>query len=284
MKAVRCSQCGGAVGAGVGEPAPKCMFCGSAAVEPFEAELVQPEQAIPFVLEGSEVDARFRAWASEGWFTPSELKDASLHLRRLMVPAWVFRGFLEVHWSGQARARSASGYRPVTGRFDLTLHQLLVPASRTLLQGELDALGTWDEDELAPFDAEANEVPFEVSELSAEGAQARGRRAAIAMARAEAEAQCDRAVRVAPVVGGLRGEPVWLPLWIGTFEHDETAHRVLVHGVTGVLVGHRPSNLSAYLWMAVKIVAYGAGVAALLGVVAMLAYGLLMALGVALQG
>ncbi|MEM6930673.1 MAG: hypothetical protein AAF602_27315, partial [Myxococcota bacterium] len=101
-----------------GRDLPACLFCGADAADlvAVDAELDPPVGAGPF--ERSEADAHdaFEAFATSSFFYPSDLRQAELALRPLLVPAWSFSGEVETHYTGLVQAATASGKRPVAGR------------------------------------------------------------------------------------------------------------------------------------------------------------------------
>lgn len=265
MDAVRCAGCGGTVVAAPGARLPACLFCGETALAPVDAlaGIEPPEGALPFAVSDADVAASFARFAKSSIWYPSDLRSASLTLRRLLLPAWAWSGRCESHWTGLVSASTASGKRPVAGRDTLAFAQILVPASSAVRLAELGRLGSFDESSLAPFDPSASADPFEVGQLTRSAA------------RAAAEAEMGRrhgevirrdhgllALRQSALVEGLSGRPVLVPIYIGAYRYRDQLYRVLVHGQTGKLVGDAPIS---WWKVAAAIAAVALFVAALFG-------------------
>lgn len=240
-KAVVCRGCGGAVASKPGASMPRCLFCGADALEPFEPEAVeQPEGWVPFAVDDPAAQAAFRKFAGSSFWYPGDLRNARLELRRLLLPAWSWSGRLETHWTGLAAAGSASGKRPVGGAEVARFEQVLVPASKSLRQVELRALGAYDEAAMRAWSDEPD-APREVSELTRTVARGRAvdemterHRAALA------KSQGVSRLRASSVDSELAGRPVCVPVWIGAYRYGDRVYRVLVNGQSGELHGEAP--------------------------------------------
>jgi hypothetical protein len=245
LAAICCRACGGTVRAVPGEPLPSCLFCGGAAadlvpVDPPEG-IEPPVGAIPFAVGEDDARAAFARFATSSFWYPSDLRSASLGLRRLLLPAWAWSGAVETHWTGLVQAHTRSGKRPVAGSETARMAQVLVPASRTLRLAELTALGRYDEGALGPFDAEGADVPIELSELTRSAARSRAHDEMLVRHRDAIERRDDLVrIRASSVTDDLVGRPVLVPVWIGAYRYGERSYRILVNGQTGRLVGAAP--------------------------------------------
>lgn len=252
MQAVQCDGCGGSIAVVIGKPDPTCLFCGSTALVPVDPdrEIEHPTEAAPFDVPKSKADGAFRAFARSSFFYPPAIRDASLQLRPLLVPAWKWSGSLETYFTGLKRAATKSGKAPVSGTRHLNFQQVVVPASATLTQAEMNGLGVWDEAKLQHFEEAASQVPWELAELSREAA----REAALSeMERLARDTIANEASLIKTLTSGiphdLDGRPVLLPVWIGAYRHKDVAYRVLVNGQTGELHGEAP-----YDWLRILMV------------------------------
>lgn len=272
MKAIQCDGCGGAVGVVIGKPDPACLFCGSTALVPLDPdrEIEHPQASISFVIEQEIADKAFRTFARSSYFYPPAIRSASLHLRPLLVPAWRWSGSMETYYTGLKRAATRSGKAPVAGALRLVFNQIVVPASKTLSQAEVNGLGRWEEEAMQPFTEETSEVPWEIAEVSREAA----RNAAIR----EMERRGERMITsqeglIKTLTSGIphdiEGEPVLLPVWIGAYRHKDISYRVLVNGQTGKLYGKAPTD-----WLRVAAAAFA--VLVLVGLVLGVCGGLMM--------
>jgi hypothetical protein len=255
MIAVQCESCGGAIGVKVGKPEPTCLFCGSTALvarDP-DADVEQPQHWLGFETDAETAREAFRGFAASSFWYPGAIRNASVELRRLLLPAWSWSGHLEVHWTGLVRAATKSGKRPVSGRDGEYWRRVLIPASATLSVKELTGLGAYDEQKLQPWMDGASSDPVELSELTRSAAEAK---AVAEMERRHTKALSDAndlvKVRVATVPDQMEGHPVLVPVWIGVYRHKDVPYRVLVNGQTGEIVGEAPIS-----WMKVALVTLG---------------------------
>ena len=267
LAAVCCRSCGGTVRTVPGQAMPSCLFCGGAAADLVPAEppegIEPPVGAIPFAVAEADARAAFARFATSSFWYPSDLRSATLALRRLLLPAWAWSGSVETHWTGLVKAHTRSGKRPVAGSETTRMDQVLVPASRTLRLPELTALGPYDEGALAAFDPEQAEVPIELSELTRSAARGRAHEEMLARHRAAIERGQDLVhIRASSVTDGMEGRPVLVPVWIGAYRYGDRTYRILVNGQTGRLVGDAP-----FSWL--KVAAVVGAVLALLSALAL---------------
>ena len=276
LEAVRCTSCGGAVAVRAGTPMPVCLFCGGEASDlvPYEPpEGIEPPQgAIPFAVDDATAREAFRTFARSSFWYPRDLRNARLELRHLLLPAWAWSGEVETHWTGLVRASTRSGKRPVAGAENRRFEQVLVPASQSLTLAELGALGAFDEDALAPFEPADAADPYEVSEVTRSAARARAQdemskrhRATIVSARSLVKCSA------ASVCTELDGRPVLVPVYIGAYRYGDGLYRVLVNGQSGAFHGTAPIS---WWRVAFVVLAVGAAVAALLGLLMVCSGGL----------
>lgn len=267
MSAIQCPACGGSVVAAAGEELASCLFCGNqvelVAVE-LGDEVEPPEGALPFVTTADEARTSFQTFARSSFWYPGDLRDASLELRRLLLPAWAFSGDIETHWTGLVRAPgTANGKRPVGGSERTHLDQVLIPASQALTLAELGKLGAYDEAALAPFSPAEAEDPFEVGEMTrSAGREAAGGEMLRRHVDAIMKAQGLVKIHGSHLVLALSGRPVLVPVYIGAYRYGDRIYRVLVNGQTGTFIGDAPTS-----WY--KVAAVVLGVLAVLGFLAM---------------
>ena len=244
VHAVRCKGCGGTVAMTPGQTLPSCLFCGSdaAQLQPYDAEDVEPPEGfLPFEVDETAADSAFREFCSGSFWYPGDLRNSTLSLRPLLLPAWAWSGRLETHWAGLVSAHSPSGKRPVSGVDDCEFSQILIPASTSLRLQELSALGAYDESGLTFSGLDDLPSPHEISQMTRSAAQAQ----------AEQEMERRHAQSLRSSVGAvelntscvsleLSGRPVLLPVWIGAFRYGDRTYRILVNGQSAVLYGKAP--------------------------------------------
>ena len=238
---VQCNSCGGAVVYNARDEVASCIFCGSVSldIEDSESER-EPDGALLVEFEKDAADIEYRNWAKSSWWYPKELRNLSVELQILYVPAWRFQGEVESRWAGLVSAVSPSGKRPVSG-VDFANLERMVPASQGLTLDELDKLQPWHEDKSAKWDANDNARPFELPALSEIGARERIHDLMGGTHQAYISKQHSlRSIRSTSRVTDADVKLFMLPVWIGAFRYREKPWRFVVNAQTGEVVGNPP--------------------------------------------
>jgi len=246
LQAVTCRGCGGAVVMEVGAEHPQCLFCGARALEQTELpETVEPpKQFLPFAQTEDDADTAFRTFARSSIWYPSDIRQARLELRPLLLPAWLWSGEVEGHYVGLVRAASSSGKRPVSGVGTESLTGVLVPSSTAISRTELSAISPFDASAATAFDVLDATAPFELGTLTRSAATHAAMREMenIIVGQIAAETRTSK-VRVSCLYSELEGEPVLLPVYVGTYRRGEKFFRVVINGQSGELTGHAPYSI-----------------------------------------
>ena len=251
LKAIQCEDCGGSVAFPEDKTLPECPFCGSTKQipKPLDRQIKPPSFWLPFETTQQDADDAFRAFAKSSFWYPKDIRNASLELQTLLLPAWVWNGHIETHYNGQVRAHSPSGYRPVSGLDSMNLHQVWVPASKALTLAEIN--------QLAPFPTEGSQplketpiIPFEVGELTERIALYEAKRVMEATHRNQIlSTEGLRELHTSSIFQDMRGEPSLIPVYIGVYRRKDTFYRVLVNGTTGKLIGEAPLD-----WVKISLI------------------------------
>jgi hypothetical protein len=247
LTAIHCAACGGTVRLAAGTSVPKCMFCGADASDLAPAEepegIEQPEGALPFQVDEAAAREAFLDFAGSSRWYPNDLSQARVEMRALWFPAWAWSGHVETHWTGLVSAATASGKRPTAGEESVSVPQVLVPSSSALKRHELQQLGPFAEEHLAPV-PDDHQVAIELSELTRSMARTQAH-AAMCQRHASGITASHGLSKIKPssLVTELVGRPVLLPVWIGAYRYRNTPYRILVHGQTGNLVGDAPISI-----------------------------------------
>ena len=257
---IQCDACGGSVVYDAEREAARCLFCGSTAVSPADLHepVPRPDVAIPFEVSEHRAQAAFRRWATSSWWYPKALRELTVELSAVMLPAWRFDADVETHWAGLRSAATRSGVRPYSG-VDTRTARALVPASMGIAEGELAALGHFDERTTTDFDASASAVPFEMPALSEVGALpiARQRMSAEhreAIAQREHLQRCRSSSKIDPTDARL----LMLPVFIGSFRYRDLPWRFVINAQTGQITGRPPLDRLKIALVTLAIVAVAA--------------------------
>ena len=245
IQAVQCQSCGGSVAAKPGVRIPKCLFCGADALVDIDTPegIESPVAFLPFVVASDAANEHFATFAGSSFWYPNDLRNAKLELQKLQLPAWAWSGSLESHWTGLAKGRSASGKRPVGGAETLVFTQVLVPASQSLRQAELSALGAYNEEDMTPVSEDGLDAPRELSEVTRSVARQKAQgEMRLRHQRALKKKHSPLSLQLASVVSDLDGKPVLVPVWIGAYRYGDKVYRFLVNGQTGTFIGDAPTS------------------------------------------
>ena len=242
LLALMCSSCGGGI---IGEPGQIqaiCPFCGSEQTESkaLQDQIEFPKQYYAFVQSEQEADVSYRKFAKSKFWAPKEITSASLELKKLYLPAWIWQGKIESHYAGLISAMTRSGKRPVSGSETDFLEQNLVPASQALRSNELNAIRPFEGTPIE-FDPTTNHIPFEIAQLTREFAKTKAQD--IMQDRHIGIIRSSRSIsdlHVSSIYHDVEGHPFFLPIYIGVYRYKETPYRVLINGINGNLVGTSP--------------------------------------------
>ena len=242
IQAITCRACGGAVAHRAGEPLPRCLFCDSEALVPKEVPQIEsPEVWIPFELTESDAVEVFQRWVRDSFWAPSDLKNASVELHQLMLPAWAWDGQMEAHWAALVPAMTRSGKRPVSGVDSAEFSGVLVPSSTALSRSELAALSPFRMGTAQNLAEAPAELSFEIGGLSRKGARADALNQ-MRQLHSQAIQRAVNAVRInlSTLAHEMSGKPLLLPIYIGAFRRKDKIYRVVINGQTGSRTGTMP--------------------------------------------
>ena len=240
---LRCEACGGAVVWDAARSSAACLFCATPALRVVPESPPTPAQQLPHAVAEARAAEAFRAWAARSWFRPRELRDASVSLQPMLLPAWRIHARLETHWAGLRRARTRSRRSPVAGVEAIELTHV-IPASSGISGPELVGLLPFDETQAEAWAGSAARregLAWELPALT--------RRGALARARVELCARHRRRIvgergLLSANVGALIEERdvslVMLPIYIGSFRFRDRPWRFLINAQSGKVVGDAP--------------------------------------------
>lgn len=244
LQAVSCQGCGGAVAMPAGAPQPRCLFCGSEAVVSIPTEDIElPGTFLPFEVDQAGAQDKFRDKAQASIWYPGDLRDASLELDQLLLPAWVWAGQVETHWAALVRASTRSGKRPRTGADTKRVSGVLVPSSSAISRAELDAIAPFTGKNSFVFRAEQAVAPFELGKLTRTAARQAACDALAEQHRAELSSANSAVVfSGSHLFRDLEGQPLLLPVYVGAYRRRGKLYRVVLNGQSGAITGEFPKS------------------------------------------
>jgi DNA-directed RNA polymerase subunit RPC12/RpoP len=294
QRALRCRECGATIALDAAATAADCVFCGSAAVLPQEANrnLLRPESVIPLAVCRDTASRGFRRWLERLWFRPGALK----RLERfdavgVYVPYWTFDARVHSEWSADAghyyyvtrvvpvrvggrtvmRPQQVRQVRwvPAWGRRDDAYDDLLIHASRGLSEPLVKRLGGFDTGALVPYRPEyLAGWRAEEYQLDLEDAWKEARRTIEELQRqrcaGDVPGDTQRRLAVHTDIREVRFKHVLLPIWSLRYEFRGRPYAVLIHGQTGRVVGKAPFSFAKIALALVAALAFAAVAAWLL--------------------
>ncbi len=244
LQAVSCQGCGGAVAMPAGAPHPRCLFCGSEAVVLMPTEGIElPGTFLPFEVDQAGAQAKFRDKAQASIWYPGDLRDATLELDPLLLPAWIWSGQVETHWAALVRGSTRSGKRPRTGSDTKRVRGVLVPSSSAISRAELDSIAPFSGANSFMFRADQAVAPFELGKLTRTAARKAACDALAQQHRAElASANATVSFSGSHLFRELEGQPLLLPVYVGAYRRRGKLHRVVINGQSGAITGEFPKS------------------------------------------
>ncbi len=289
IRTTSCPSCGAQVEFDGVTYAKECPFCATPVViDTGTQRHIKPQAVLPFVLTEDQARSEMVKWMGSLWFAPSALVEYARKGRALSgvyVPFWTFDADTRSAYSGQRgehyyETRSVTvnvnGRRetrqeqvqktrwyPASGRVARSFDDVLVMASKSLLQRLGNELTPWDLGALEPY------APEYLAGFSAEGYTI-----TLADGHADARAAMNGVIQqdVARDIGGdvqriddidtdfddETFKHVLLPVWMAAYKYNGRSFRFLVNGQTGEVQGERPYSIWKIAFAVLLVLMLGA--------------------------
>ncbi|MBI3097352.1 MAG: hypothetical protein HYY93_03770 [Planctomycetes bacterium] len=248
-----CRQCGATTAFDAAAQGLKCAFCGSVSIEALGQGKwsLPPSGLLPFKIDAGHAQGAFRTWLGQGFWRPGDLASMSSvnQIRQLFLPVWCFSGDTHTYWCADSN-RTPPGARadwcPKSGEHSGAYEGLLVPATASLSDGELEAIGDFSFAELQPY------APAAVKEIAVEPpsvSRKRARRSAQKTFEALEASACERLVpgsarnvHVNVMVTKTVSTLILAPIWIFAYTYKGKVFRFVMNGQTGQSTGQAPTS------------------------------------------
>ena len=258
-----CQTCGASLTYDAEKGGLRCAFCGSLSLKRQEKATgrIRAEHFLPFTVSRADAERAFAAWIERGFFRPFGVKREAriVSMQAVYLPCWRFRARTHTFYTGDSSERPAfarADWCPVTGEREGEVEDVLVAASGSLLQREVEALLPFDFSRRQDYEREAlRDHAVEDFGLGRRGARAHARRALLEVERAACAAAIpgrSRNVHVNTIFTDLRSSPVLLPVWINAYRYRDETYRFIINGQTGRLSGRAP-----WSWVKLALVVGG---------------------------
>ena len=158
-----------------------CPYCDSPLImeDVHEEHILKPKSLLPFKIKKQEALNAFKTWIKKLWFAPNDLKKAVLsfdHFKGVYIPYWTYDSDTFTSYTGQRgtyyyvtesyttteNGKTVTKSRQVrktrwtftSGQVDRFFDDILIPASTSLPNKQMEALEPWDLENLEPFTKE----------------------------------------------------------------------------------------------------------------------------------
>jgi LSD1 subclass zinc finger protein len=279
---VTCAACGACVTLKAHTVSDVCVFCATPlhVERPETCELLTPAALLPFKWDEKKATGAFKNWLESLWFAPGSLKKAvSQRLQGVYIPYWTYDAHAETDYMGErgddyqvqerytavengqtvSRVRTVTRTRwhQVSGHVQNTFDDVLVAASRSLKQEQVQALEPWDLPSLVPYHVDyltgfrAEVYQIDVQEGLKKAQQRMGETIRVTVER-DIGGDHQKIHALDTQWSGVTFKHILLPLWVSAYVFDGKVYKFLVNSRTGEVSGERP-------WSAWKIAGAVAG-------------------------
>jgi ribosomal protein S27E len=269
---VQCTACGSVVAFEPPDVAGSCPFCGANIVnQPKAADpLVAPDAQLPFKVPKEQAQAQVRTWLQTRWFAPSALKRLARQegIAGLYLPFWAYDADTVSRYSGargehyyvtetyettdnqgrsvtETRQVQQTAWYPASGQVARAFQDVLIAASRSVPEKELNALAPWDLESLSPYEpsylagfkAQRYQVELPDGFVEAKSAMANVIDRDV---RADIGGDEQRVDAVDTAYFNAVFRHLLLPVWLGAYQFRNKPYQVVVNARTGEVQGERP--------------------------------------------
>lgn len=265
---VHCAACGSSVTFQPPEVAGVCPFCGSAIVAQAKAAdpLLAPDAVLPAKISKQQAQSEVKQWISSRWFAPDALKTMARQegINGVYLPFWGYdaetasnyvgqRGinrtetesYTDNNGNRQTRTRTITDWYPCSGHVDVSFHDVLIAASRSVQEAKLNALQPWELNLLAPYEPgylagfKAQRYQVELADGYKEAQTVMAGEIGQAIRR-QIGGDEQRILSVDTSYSNVGFRHLLLPVWIGAYRFQNKVYQVVVNADTGEVQGERP--------------------------------------------
>ncbi len=282
---VNCDGCGSVVVFEPPEVAGACSFCGATIVaQPKAADpMIAPDAVLPLKVTKDKAQGEVRDWIGSRWFAPNALHKMAQQegIAGVYLPFWTYAADTQSDYTGSrgvhyytteyytetdsngntvqmSRQVMQTAWSPASGRVARNFADVLVPATKAVNEGRLNALEPWDLPSLCAYDP-AYLAGFKAQRYQVELP------AGFEKAKAVMERVIDRDVR--EDIGGDEQQVdhvhtfttnetfkhLLLPVWIGAYQFQGKVFQVMVNARTGEVQGERPYSVAKIALLVIGI-------------------------------
>ena len=279
---VHCAACGSSVTFQPPEVAGTCPFCASAIVAQAKAAdpLLAPDAVLPAKISKQQAQSEVKDWLSSRWFAPNALKTMAHQegINGVYLPFWSYDADTASDYTGErgehyyeteyytddkgnrcSREVQRTRWYPASGHVDLSFHDVLIAASRSVQEAKLNALQPWTLEALCAYEPgylagfKAQRYQVELSDGYAEAKQVMASEISEA-ARRDIGGDEQRVSSVNTDYANVGFRHLLLPVWIGAYRFQNKAYQVVVNASTGQVQGERPYSAIKIALLVISII------------------------------
>lgn len=263
-KVIGCRKCGAESTFDESLKSMKCPYCTSPLIESdiHEERLIKPSYLLPFHISDDQITDHLSLWLKKLWFAPNKLKKRALHTNKIQgvyIPYWTYDAQTDTKYTGQRgthytttvgtgkdrRTVTRTRWSYTSGYVSLFFDDVLVPASKLILENRLRKIENWDTKNLV----EANNrfLSGFITEKYIINLLNGFNNAKIKM-----EAGIDTAIR--QDIGGdeqritsrniqyskITFKLILLPVYMSSYQYRNKIYHFFINGRTGRVTGDRP--------------------------------------------
>ena len=282
---VQCTGCGSVVAFEPPEVAGTCPFCGANIVnQPKAADpLVAPDALLPFKVPKDQAQTQVRAWLQSRWFAPNALKRLARQegIAGRYLPFWAYDADTVSRYSGErgehyyetetyeetddqgrsvtrTRQVQRTAWYPASGQVARSFQDVLIAASRSVPERELNGLAPWDLESLNPYEPaflagfKAQRYQVELPD-GYEEAKSVMAKVIDRDVRADIGGDEQRVDAVDTAYSNAFFRHLLLPVWMGAYRFRNKPFQVVGNARTGEVQGERPYSAWKIAFMVFSI-------------------------------
>jgi len=292
-----CGSCGAQSSLRPNNVSDNCPFCGTALVlkNGSTTTIIRPHYLLPFAFDIKKATEFYKAWLGQGWFTPNDLQKKATNaelINGVYLPFWTYNVETTTRYKGEMgedfieeeeytvntgggtelRTRNVTNthWTPTSGEVYNTFKDILVPASKSLAEANLNALEPWDLEKLVSYDdaylagfrTEVYQVPlpegFAKTNSILENETASTVKNAIGGDRQRVESTTMH-------IDNITFKHLLLPVYIKAYEYGGTKYQIVINARTGEVIGDRPISIGKLFLAIIIVIGIAVGIIAYFG-------------------
>lgn len=286
MTLLTCQGCGANTEFDINQQSGFCPFCDTPLVlEQAKTEsLIKPAGVLPFSVNKDIATKNFKTWLSKLWFAPNELKNKATRLEKfkgIYLPFWTYDCATSSNYTGQRgthyyvsvsytdddgktkeRQERRTRWSLVLGQVIKHFDDVLVPATNSVPEENLNALAPWDLDALVDYKDEY--ISGYLCESYSIDLKTGYQKAKVIIdddirkqVKRDIGGDEQRISSVNTKYSDRTFKHILLPTWVSAYRYKDKVYQILVNARTGEVQGERP-------WSWIKITAAVVSAAALI--------------------